>query len=242
MEKELAERLYPLYQKMWDELPQELKEPDDLVPFVAQWGAKFPKEKHKGLLVIGKANNGWGGEGNDYIEEIFSDKGFNDLKSRDTHWMEESYDGPLPGGSWYGKRSAFMRMIHNLSINLYKDETNWASHIAYSNLYKIVSGESGNPSEALKEIEFEECTKILQTELEILSPRVALFLTSGWEEPFMQKIFGTQYLNNAQTLDWGYTTQYITKDGQTLIFSPHPERKDESAHLETLLQITKTLL
>ena len=83
-------------------------------------------------------------------------------------------------------KSAFWRTIKKISIEYFR-EKDWYNYIAWSNLYKL-SPEKGNPNANLQNIQRETCLKILDEEIKVLQPNYIIFLTSGWEDYYLQSI------------------------------------------------------
>jgi len=102
-------------------------------------------------------------------------------------------------------------------------------------LYKA-SPESGNPKESLKKVQFSSCVEILKREIEVLNPRFVIFLTSGWEEPFLVSLgIGGK---DEQVVKWDkYETRSFTVGSRTYIVSQHPMGKKIGEHVDALLGI-----
>ena len=64
-----------------------------------------------------------------------------------------------------------------LELGICKNDTNWASHIALTYLYKIAYCIKTYSSEKLRTTQFEYCKEIFQFELLRLKPKRVLFLT-----------------------------------------------------------------
>lgn len=89
-------------------------------------------------------------------------------------------------------RSGFWRVSRKIVLgddNFKGDIDCWPSYIAWSSLYKVVLAEGGNPLASLKKIQFEECVKLLATELELLNPkRVLVMAGESWYQPFVEQL------------------------------------------------------
>lgn len=80
------------------------------------------------------------------------------------------------------RKSAFWRLIKKVAITYYPDK--WYSNNAWTNLYKIAPWKDCNPSRKLQNAQRKYCFELLKNEIEILSPKYVIMLTSGWEWPF----------------------------------------------------------
>jgi len=77
---------------------------------------------------------------------------------------------------WNGTRDVIMRLEgHSEATN-----SNWASMLAWSNIYKISPAETGNPDDKLRTTQIPICKAILQKEIELLHPKNILFITGDW--------------------------------------------------------------
>lgn len=204
----------------------------DTAKFCMQWGKDFPQGENEGLLFYGRANNGWISSSND-VEELFAGGGEDCIFARDNQmeWMaEDVVDDYRPSSS------AFIRTIKNVASEYYD---NWTSHVAWSNLYKVVPWEGGNPSDALCYAQLEDCKKIMQKELAFTSPRAVVMLTGYyWAKDFLE------YMNDGLEPDcigyekWGgYEAWAYRLEGRLLIVSEHPQGKPEAAHAEAIVKL-----
>ena len=89
-------------------------------------------------------------------------------------------------------RSAFWQQTHNVLVELgivEKGDEFWASHLVWSNLYKVCPQKGGNPDAALMRLQFEDCKELLKWELDHYRPTRVLFMTGGWAERFLQDLW-----------------------------------------------------
>jgi len=234
MKDKLLSSLKPLYTEMMASIT--IDEDVDLVPFCLQWGRSFPSEQNTGILFVGRATNGWVSSSRD-PDVLFGDSEKKIFAREDQMRWVHLHEG----NKHYNTRSsAFWRVIKGVTTAIYGAK-DWYTKIAWSNLYKVSYGKGGNPDHQLIKDQYEICKKILQTEIEILSPRFVVFLTADWEEDF---VF---YLNGNKECDWIETHQWAGKNETNLcvinntviISSHHPQGKNEYNHIKTIVDIIK---
>lgn len=234
MEEILRTKLIPLYRNLLNNLST----PQKICTFCMQWGNEFPKEENSGILFIGKATNGWVSKSR-IIDVLFGADNKEMIFARKDQliWVENS-----EGDKKYNTRkSSFWRIIKKISKNKNGQE-NWSKKIAWSNLYKL-GFEKGNPDEKLKKNQIETCKKILEIEIKILSPKYLIFLTSEWEEDFINYLTIDKIKENPKSIEWGknYKTYGFTVDSLHYIISVHPQGKNENEHFKKINDIMKHL-
>ena len=231
-EKKLREGLHPLY----DQLLSSGIDRDNCV-FCAQWGKNYPENQREGILFVGKAVNGWLADGHD-VDVLFN-SAFN--REDQMVWVQnlEGVTVTADGKPAYNtKKSSFWRTIKRIALGCRPDsEDNWTSYIAWSNLYKVSPGE-GNPGGVLKGKQSGYCKEILAKEIEILSPKYIVFLTSGWESDFLCYLNKNQPPQKIGEEAWGgYKSELYKIDGVYYIASYHPQSKSESEHADAILKL-----
>ncbi len=221
--------LKALYKEMYHSLPNDYIH--DIYPFFVQVGKKYFKTNKK-CLFIGKSVNGWLTSSRD-VDDFFDMNSDNCIVNRpdQMEWVN-SLEGS--GDGYNTRKSAFWRVIKNVSKAVCNEE-DWFNHIAWSNLYKM-SPESGNPSAFLQRVQRESCIKILNEEIKTLKPNFIIFLTSGWEGFFIDRL-GLDSEKSQKTIWSDYETIYQNNNGTMIIQSMHPQGKDESSHIEALQKI-----
>jgi len=233
MREILKEKLIPLYEELLNGIT--LKE--KLCTFCVQWGDKFPIEKNEGVLFVGKAPNGWTTTSRN-INVLFGDSKSKIFAREDQMEWVHRLEGDVKNNT---RTSAFLRVMKQITKSI-SEEGLWYSKIAWSNLYKV-SFEKGNPNAKLKKEQLKLCKKILESEINILSPKYVIFLSSGWENEFLY------YLNNSTSnksvckVQWGnnYETKGYLISGRIYITSQHPQGKKEKEHIDAILKIIKNL-
>ena len=190
-----------------------------------------------GLMVIGRAVNGWT-EGictrklSDpsnvtRYAALVEDSVVNASKCP-MSWVTDSWSASQ---EYNTKRSAFWRCVRNvtMSLNIVESECeNWSSHLVWSNLYKVSPASGGNPNSALRNAQLDGCVELLKLELRTYRPSRLLFLTGmDWAAPFLaetnlQENEEFHYVKKYGRLNMedGFETQCVVAD--------HPQGKPEA--------------
>jgi len=228
----LREKLLPIYRDLFS-----ANTFGSICTFAIQWGENFPTEKNKGLLFIGKAVNGWVTDDKN-VENLFDKHNSDRIFERNDQmkWVN-NLSGNTKG--YNTKRSAFWRLIKKVTKSYHPDE--WYSHIAWSNLYKIAPWKGGNPNSKLQKQQKEFCIKLLQTEINILSPEYVILLTSGWESSFIESIKKGKEFKTIAEKKWDkYKTSLIEIDKIKYIISHHPQGKKEWDHKKAIIELIQS--
>ncbi len=204
--------------------------------FCMQWGKDFPTESNKGILFVGRAVNGW--DKADNADEVFDEGSGIFAAENQMRWVEE--DGEL-------SESAFWRVVKGVASHFYPEK--WWAHVAWSNVCKVAPYSGGNPSDSLYYAQLEDCCKILQEEIRILSPKVVVFLTGdNWGNDFLSYLNSKEMPQIIKTETWESNNgkEYnckVCKIGEvTCLASVHPMRKAESPHAECLIKLISEYL
>lgn len=189
--------------------------PEGLSFFCTQWGEAFDR----GILFVGRATNGWGGGINpDNLHSVFPDG--DHLK-----WISKGWNNPRHNKDgkklWAGKRSAFWRLIRKVTEHYHKE--NWVDHIAWTNLAKCVPSGSGNPSEGLWCATQEQNKELMRIDVEMLNPKVVVFITLGWGDVIVKSVVGEKF----NSRECAVRTWQI--DGRLIIACKRPEGRSEDA-------------
>jgi hypothetical protein len=230
MRNSLKKALKPIYKELLSQIDID----KDIYTFCSQWGKSFADKDNKRILFVGKATNGWVSKSTD-VETLFGNDDNRIFDRSDQMEWVNNLKGNTKG--YNTNNSAFWRVIKKTAQNVLKTD-NAIPKIAWSNIYKI-SYHSGNPDSKLKKMQKEYCKLILEKEIELMSPKYVVFLTSGWEKVFFK------YLNNGiepiptNTIKWkgeNYSKSYeIGKT--TFITSSHPQGKNEEEHVKALTEL-----
>lgn len=140
-----------------------------------------------------------------------------------------------PHDSDYSTRtSAFWRVIRSVVgqlgiANVDDDSRPWASHLVWSNLYKIAPFAGGNPDEELKRAQFNGCAKLLGCELEEYQPRRLLFLTGwrDWADRFLEKEDGLRSVKGQSFVEADGHVKFGASFARCIVAS-YPKRKKKN--------------
>lgn len=216
--------------------------------FLAAKGRKYSGE----LMVVGRATNGWEGScfpgGNPCkapYPEKFTDPAFRKKFAREIQ-MSVSGDDPMAWvhqqwgakNCYNTKRSAFWRVIRRVTVGLNiagESYGDWASHLVWSNLYKVSPNAGGNPSDRLCYRQFQGCKDLFRLELDTYRPQRLLLLTGwNWADGFLcglVKVDATgNYVERVGTLP--------STDGYpiSVVVARHPQGKSEEAWSTEVLE------
>jgi len=232
MRDKLHDSLKPIYK----DLLSNIQTDKDIYTFCAQWGKNFTDKNNERILFVGKATNGWITKSED-IETLFGKDDERIFDRADQMDWVNNLKGNKKG--YNTNNSAFWRVIKKTAESVLN--TNDAiPKIAWSNIYKV-SYHKGNPDEKLKRMQKESCKLILEKEIELMSPKFVVFLTSGWEEVFIKYLNGGTEPKPIETVKWKdkhFSKSY--KIGEiTYITSVHPQGKNEEEHVKVLSKLMK---
>lgn len=234
----LRSRLFPLYTNLMQDIAAI---EGSKATFCIQWGKNFPMEDNTGILFVGRATNGWITDSQD-VNVLFGnteDRIFN--RSDQMTWVENN--AGANGNSYNTNRSAFWRVIRQVTQSFYPKE-HWSSYVAWSNVCKVAPFAGGNPNDSLYYAQLDTCQKILEIEIEILSPRVVVFFTgNSWSRDFLKHLNHGQELNPVDEKSWcGYKCMVYLIDGVTYIQTEHPQGKNETSHVNCIEEIINGIL
>lgn len=232
LEEKLRKGLYPLYKEL---LESDIFD-DDVAAFCVQWGEEFPEKEKEGILFVGKATNGWLNTSKD-VDVLFGNtvkRVFN--RDDQMEWVNDQ-EGSNEG--YDTNKSAFWRVVKKISSHFYQDK--WYANVAWSNLYKLAPGKTGNPDGSLRYKQSSACHKIFKKEIELLSPKYVIMLTSSWGMDFLVYMNGCVPVSIG-TESWGrgYETEMYEIDGTIYIKSFHPQGKSEPEHVEAIVRLLKS--
>jgi hypothetical protein len=205
-------------------------EPDRLTAFWPMVGHAY----NGSLMVVGRAVNGW--VDHITVEGLQSDSERRTLLAAARASSEG--DGSCPMG-WvtylWGKRdderystarSAFWRHIRAVLAAVdpsSRDDPNWSSRLAWSNLTKVAPAQGGNPGGALLDVQRQLGPALLLREVLELAPRRVLVLTGRWWfEPFVERL--------NLDVEWrpGLVEGIARQPARTWVIAGHPQGKPRS--------------
>jgi uracil-DNA glycosylase len=229
MKTRLEKALEPIYKEMLQSIEVKNR---DIYTFCMQWSKNFPLEENKGILFVGKATNGWISSETD-IDILFGEHKSQIFNREDQIKWILDLEGKK--SRYNTRKSAFWRVIRKISKAINGD--NELDKIAWSNLYKV-SYTKENPPKKLQKMQLDYCEKILETEIEILSPKYVVFFTSGWEKEFLKHL-NQGSLPKYKTINWGknYKTSVVDIENIKYITSVHPQGKKEKQHSNIVVDL-----
>jgi hypothetical protein len=229
--QKLEKELKPVFTDMYSNI----EDIDNYWLFCPTWGKYYPSKENTGILFYGRATNGWK-DYSDYCGD--ADKVFDFLfnRSDQVDWML-SYTG-----------KPFVRLIKGITENFYPDE--WNEHIAWSNVCKV---EYGTPTDDLWDSQYSYITRMMEIEIDNLSPEVIVFVTgmtagARWDEPLFEidKFKGLQL---SESIEWGTDSRtgkpLTSKAGKisntTIIITDRPEFRPIAPHVEAIIDLIERL-
>ena len=229
MRNEIKNSIFPIYKKLLEE--NSFK---DVCVFSFQWGKNYPFQKKTGFLFVGKAVNGWITNETDVTQLFDTENSERIFARKDQMEWVNNLSGNTKG--YNTRRSAFWRLIKKVSETYHPEK--WYSNIAWTNLYKIAPWKGGNPNATLQNAQRKYCFELLKKEIDILTPKYVILLTSGWEWAFINYLSENEKTNVVGEKKWGkYTTSMIEINGIKFILSHHPQGKKEWNHRNAIVEL-----
>lgn len=156
-----------------------------LVPFWPLCGSRYAGD----LLVIGRSVNGW-----------VEDWSVRDLRRKEQReaaaaWLQADAEpadqdrmawvADLWGATagYNTRRSAFWRVLRQISAGDAEPEPDWPGRLVWTNLYKVSPAAGWNPGADLQRAQRQHAIGLLNQELETYAPRRVLALTGNWIDP-----------------------------------------------------------
>lgn len=204
--------------------------------FCPQWGEHFPLEDKCGILVVGRACNGWHSTSQD-INVLFGDSEESIFNREDQmRWVEDCAGNKE---NYNTNNSAFWRVTKRIAQCFYQND--WYSHIAWSNVCKVAPWEGGNPNDKLYYAQLPSSQKIFETEIRLLSPKVVVMFTGyDWAVDFLCFLNNCEEPQSIMCLNWDkYTCDVFQIKGIYFIVSRHPQGKKETPHTECIINIIR---
>ena len=218
MRKTLKEALRPLYEAMLKDEKISVLSGQNYCCMAPCVGNQFPEAPNDGIVIYGRANNGWNTGVDDNYDVIY-DKGSEGL----TDYIK-------------GNSSPFFRTAGKAFSNFYGED--WYEYVTYSNLYKVAPP-VGNPGQSVCDSQWKYITDIFSKEIEVLSPRfVVLFTNENWGMDFLlhlNKEVNSQVLS---TREWaGYHINVYKIGDVYFLLTEHPQGKPEWEHADAIINI-----
>lgn len=206
-----------------------------------------------GLMVIGRATNGWEteewkdgilpaelaapGKVDAYADSVF--RRSNSGSPCPLDWISRCWG--RNDLSYNTRRSAFWRVIRGVMIGLgvaSENQEDWPSYLVWSNLYKVAPTKAGNPGETLCQLQRDGCIQLLRLEFGIYRPGRILFLTDyqWWAQPFLNQIGAHIHdsLNTRQVRAAG-RLELDPTHATRIVVATHPMRKPHDQWVREVL-------
>ena len=211
--------------------------PPQVVGFFARKGDAYDGK----LMIVGRAVNGFTIPAkpeslrDETVARAFAselNQEIIDLDCCPLTWVRDGW-GATEG--YNTKKSAFWRVARRTLIDLdIASETmpNWASHLVWSNLYKVAP-DGGNPSQRVCAAQELGCIDLLREEIRIYQPKRLLFMTGLWATPFLKA------LNWKQAEDRGTETNVhlVGALGDSrVVVATHPMGKAEKPWIHEVVE------
>lgn len=202
--------------------------------FFPQWGVNFPLEDKCGIMVVGRACNGWHSLSRDN-NVLFGNSEESIFNRKDQMKWVEDFAGNKKG--YNTNKSAFWRVSKRIAQCFYPND--WYSHVAWSNVCKVAPWEGGNPNDTLYYAQLQSSQKIFETEIRLLSPKVVVMFTGyDWAKDFLNFLNDRREPQSMMCQNWDkYTCDvYCIKDTYFIV-TKHPQGKNENSHVECIANI-----
>lgn len=233
--QKLENELKPVFIEMYSRI----EDIDNYWLFCPTWGKYYPSRKNTGILFYGRATNGWK-DYSDYCGDAKKVFDFLFNRSDQVEWMPSN------------TRRAFVNLIKGITEKFYPNE--WNEYIAWSNVCKIAPDTPyGTPDDTLWERQYSYITKMMEIEIENLSPEVIVFVTgmtagARWDNPLFE-IDDYKALKLSESIEWGIdgrTGRPLTSkagkiNNTTIIITDRPEHRPIAPHIEAILNLIERL-
>lgn len=222
LKESLKTAIFPLYEDL-----AKIEQEKSYTTFCVQWGEKY---QPGGMLFVGRATYGWAVDDRD-TERLFTDGCESQVFARPDQmkWVES-----------YWKKSAFWRVIRNVTQGVIGPQPDWYEHIAWDNLYKL-SPDGSNPSNALCGEQENLCFELFKQELAVLRPKVVILLTGkSWYYDFLCSVNNDTAPAVLGEKNWSRYRAVVYKIGDVVfIGTEHPQGKAEAEHAAALTELAK---
>lgn len=209
-----------------------------LTGFLGLAGAKYDRE----LMIVGRAVNGW----SEFTVERLADAGarrafVTSLREHESACPLSWVNAPAQPGVYNARRSAFWRTARKVREALTGEplaDDSWASHLAWSNLYKI-SNDTGNPPDWMCTVQENQCIEMLGKEIDQFRPKRVLFSTGlDWAMPFVKALGRFSTIPSPR---YGEATGRISGGGEMVpcVVAAHPMTKPEEEWVSDVLNAFK---
>ena len=190
----------------------------------------------QGLLVIGRALNGWKATEFEPSKVLADSKrlirlcrsSFAPEGKCPMRWVTEQWGAT---DCYNTRRSPFWRMAKRVSERLGFGGPDWCSTICWTNAMRISPATGGNPPGWSEDVQLAGCVRLLELELEALRPSVVLCFTGvSWFHTLAERM--------GLPIDWRTGSKYVVGVGKTaasqFIVVEHPQGKPEEPMMKEI--------
>jgi len=180
----LAQDYEDVFRRMVEDIAGSAIADQELIAFWPQIGPDFVCEKS--WLYVGQAAYGWETEDDD--SPVFGGGKAPDIGAMRefSEWVDEGEDNALAWAENQVATSVFWKAVRWLQTESEDAwEPGWTRSIAWSDLCKIAPRARGNPGSILRQVQRDECERLLRIEIQSLQPKAIVFLTgASWLADF----------------------------------------------------------
>lgn len=146
----------------------------------------------------------------------------------------------VPTPYFNANKSAFWRVIRQVTQAFYPDTTDWCAPIAWTDLYKLAPEKKGKPtiSHKTRELQLAHCKHIFRTEIEALQPDIVVLLTSNWEGHFLFNLNGGVHTTPIDEYD-ALNIRAYRIGNRLFVAAPHPQGKREKEIANKIIEMIK---
>ena len=198
------------------------------------WGDNY--KPGRGIMLVGRATNGWvsgwdiptGVQDASGIVREARDHAQRDRMEWVMAWWAERFPTGVTGDKLYPiRRSAFWQVACCLAYEPIETAVgNWATRLAWSNLYKIAPCKGGNPTRREIDSQQPDSIDLIRMELDLLRPRaVVMMVGAHWLEPFEKDL-------NVRPCKGTFVIATGQYGDSTIIVTVRPEGKPRTAFVD----------
>lgn len=218
------------YTELFDEMVEQVL-PDQPGESAVFWPLLGREYKRRGLLLVGRAVNGWHVPDPDATTSVSTGARQYSASHTETSWpsrvgADERYN-PNRSQFWMAAREVLAR------LQIAEPADAWSEKLAWSNLYKIAPA-SGNPGDRLCSVQLASCRALLKREIEELEPaRVLLFTGWNWASDVVDELPVTWAVHDTDS-------RYVDQTGKGMnaswVVARHPQGKPREALVEEVVR------
>lgn len=231
--EEIKNQLYGL-KSLYNDLLASCNSFKDLWPFFTQWGRNYYQHIGNGIVVYGRATNGWITNSRNVDEWFDSDNRIFNVDWQ-MQWVENCWF-KQPNKKYHCSKSAFWRVIRGVSEHFYPD--NWSSHICWSDICKIAP-DGANPDAELYKAQLCISQEIMKAEINILNPKhIILFIGSWGKKDYLTYLNGGVLPSQIDEASFGKQKISVYRiDNRYFYATAHPQGKPETEHIRKLIEL-----